>query len=99
MKKILLAAAIISIFNFQFSTLQAQTDPVVIEVGNQQILQSEFLKEFNANVGQQLNRKGDVSVAEKRAALEEYVDLYATFRAKLLDAHARGFDTTIELRN
>ncbi|MBP5526891.1 MAG: peptidylprolyl isomerase [Bacteroidales bacterium] len=99
MKKILLAAAIISIFNFQFSTLQAQTDPIVIEVGDQQIRQSEFLKEFNANVGQQLNRKGDVTTAEKRAALEEYVDLYATFRAKLLDAHVRGFDTAAALQD
>ena len=98
MKRILLALAIFQLSTFSFQLL-AQTDPVIIEVGGKQIRQSEFMRDFNANVGQQLAKKPGVTAAEKRAALEEYVDLYATFRAKLLDAHARGFDTTIELRN
>ena len=95
MKKtlLLLAAAVLSTL-----TLQAQSDPVVIEVGGQQIRKSEFMKEFNANVGQQLNKKPGITAAEKREALEEYVDLYALFRAKLLDAHVRGFDTAANLQ-
>lgn len=98
MKKILLALAIFQLSTFSIQLL-AQSDPVVMEVGGKQIRQAEFMRDFNANVGQQLAKKPGVTAAEKRAALEEYVDLYATFRAKLLDAHARGFDTTAALRN
>ena len=99
MKKILLATAVFAVFSFQFSVSQAQNDPVVIEVGGQQIRRSEFMREFNTNVGQQLEKRPGITAADKRAALEEYVDLYALFRAKLLDAHARGFDTSAALRN
>ena len=97
MKKILLALAIFQLSTFNFQLL-AQTDPIVMEVGGQQIRKSDFMKEFNANVGQQLSRQPGISAAEKRAALEEYVELYAIFRAKLLDAHARGFDTAAVLQ-
>ena len=79
-------------------TLRAQSDPVVMEVGGQQIQVSEFMREFNANVKPQLDKRPGITEAEKRAALEEYVDLYALFRAKLLDAHARGFDTAAALQ-
>lgn len=94
MKKILLASALFSLFTF----LHAQTDPVVMEVGGQPIRQSEFMKEFNNSVGNRLSANPQTSAAEKRDALREYVDLYANFRAKLLDAHALGFDTTENLR-
>lgn len=93
MKKILLAAAIISIFNSQFSISYAQNDPVIIEVAGQKIHVSEFMEEFNNNVGRQLDAKPGISIAEKHAALEEYVELYATFRAKEHDALINGFDT------
>lgn len=97
MKKILLALAILQLSTINFH-LYAQDNPVVIEVGGQQIRRSEFMKEFNTNVGQQLAKKPSVTAAEKRAALEEYVELYAIFRAKLLDAHERGFDTASVLQ-
>lgn len=101
MKKLLLAIATVSLFCIQFTQAIAQgsTDPVVLEVGGQQIRQSEFMHDFNATVGQQLSNKHNVTYAEKRAALDEYVELYSIFRAKLLDAHARGFDTTAALRD
>lgn len=98
MKKTMLAAAIVAALGITCAAT-AQTDPVVMEVGGQQIRQSEFMHEFNSNVGQQLSRRPGVTYAEKRAALDEYVDLYSLFRAKLLDAHARGFDTTTALKN
>ena len=50
-KKILLAAALISIFNFQFSISHAQNNPVVIEIGGRQIRQQEFMKDFMQSVG------------------------------------------------
>lgn len=99
MKKILLATALFSLLTFQYSQTQAQDDPVVMEVGGQKIRRTEFMKEFNNNVGQQLNKRADITADEKRAALEEYVDLYAIFRAKLLDAHERGFDTATALQH
>ena len=99
MKKILMTVAALAVATLFGAGLQAQiiTNPVVMEVGGQQIRQSEFMKEFYNNVGHQLASKPGVTFAEKQAALEEYVNLYAIFRAKLLDAHARGFDTTASL--
>lgn len=100
MKKIL-SAAVLTAAMLIGTGIKAQiiTNPVIMEVGGQQIRQSEFMKEFYNNVGQQLAAKPGVTFAEKQAALEEYVDLYAIFRAKLLDAHARGFDTVASLQN
>ena len=98
MKKILLAAALISIFNFQFSISQAQNNPVVIEIGGRQIRQQEFMKDFMQSVGNGLVAK-EATESEKRKALDEYVELYANFQAKLRDAVSRGFDTSADLRN
>lgn len=97
MKKILLATAIISIFGFQFSISHAQ-NPVVMEIGGRQIHQQEFMKDFNQSVGDNLVAR-NASEAEKRKALDEYVELYANFQAKLRDAVSRGFDTTAALRD
>ena len=92
MKKIMLLAAVAA---FAPLALRAQSsDPVIIEVGGQQIRQSEFMREFDNSVGRGLKSKPNVTEAEKREALEEYVNLYANFRAKDLDARAQGFDTT-----
>lgn len=95
MKKILLAAAIISI---QFSICRAQNDPVIMEIGGQQIRQSEFMEEFLPTVGKKPGDAPTQCTYEKRQALNEYVELFANFRAKLLDAHNLGFDTTTGLR-
>ncbi|MBR1549823.1 MAG: peptidylprolyl isomerase [Bacteroidales bacterium] len=97
-KKILLAAAVFSVFGFQYATVQAQDNPVVVEVGGRQIRQQEFMKDFMQSVGDNLVAKG-ASEAEKRAALDEYVELYANFQAKLRDAHVQGLDTTAALRD
>ena len=97
-KKILLAAALISIFNFQFSISHAQNNPVVIEIGGRQIRQQEFMKDFMQSVGNGLVAK-EATESEKRKALDEYVELYANFQAKLRDAVSRGFDTSADLRN
>lgn len=74
----------------------AQTDPVAIEVGGEQITRSQFMREFENNVGSRLG--GDVTAAERQKALDEYVDLYAVFKAKMLDAERIGLDTLPSLR-
>lgn len=98
MKKILLATAIFSIFNFQFTISHAQTqdfNPVVLEVGGQQITQSEFMHDFRLSSGDKAS--STLPQAEKSKALEEYAELYANFRAKLCDAKAMGLDTARNL--
>ena len=68
-------------------------NPVVMEVGGQKIAKDEFMKDFMSSVGERLAAKPGVTEAEKRQALDEHVELYATFRATLKDAYALGFDT------
>ena len=97
MKKILLAAALVFTFHLSPFT-SAQSDPVVVEVGGQQIRQSEFMKEFLPTVNRQMTGDKQMTAAEKRQAVREYADLFAKFRAKVMDACARGFDTTRALR-
>lgn len=96
-KKLLLAAAIISIFNFQSPISRAQNDPVILEVGGQQIRQSEFMHDFRQSSGN--NNISRLSQDEKSKMLAEYVELYANFRAKLCDAKALGLDTAAELQH
>ena len=98
MKKTILAAAVLSLFTFHFSLSNAQSDPVVMEVAGKKITKSEFMKEFMTSVGDRLAKNPQTPAAEKRQALEEYVELFANFRAKLADAYALGYDTTAALR-
>lgn len=93
MKKILLLA----VAALSTLTLKAQNNPVILEVGGQQIRQDEFMHDFWQSTGENLTKKKDVTAAEKRAALDEYVELYANFRAKLMDAYAEGLDTSQNL--
>lgn len=74
--------------------LAQKNDPIIMEVGGQPIRQSEFMQEYNEAVGNRMAKDPSATAAQKRQALEEYVELFANFRAKLLDARLRGFDTT-----
>lgn len=92
MKKVLMTIAAVLLL----AGAGAQTwphNPVVMEVGGQKIAKDEFMEDFMSSVGERLAAKPGVTEAEKRQALDEYVELYATFRAKLKDAYALGFDT------
>lgn len=92
MKKVLMTIAAVLLL----AGAGAQTwpnNPVVMEVGGQKIAKDEFMKDFMSSVGERLAAKPGVTEAEKRQTLDEYVELYATFRAKLKDAYALGFDT------
>ena len=89
------------IFHFPFSifnSVSAQgSDPVILEVGGQQIRESEFMRDFRMSAGESALGSGK-SQAEKSKALAEYAELYANFRAKLLDAKTLGLDTASTLR-
>lgn len=73
---------------------QQTDDPVVIEVGKEQVHLNEFLSEFDNNLGYQYGKGSNATLTQKHEALENYAKLYALFRAKMQDAHARGFDTS-----
>lgn len=91
MKKFIVAIAAVAMM---IPAMAQNSDPVVMEVGGEQIRQSEFMREFLPTV-QALKNAGRY---EKHKALWEYADLFANFRAKSLDAHNLGFDTTASLR-
>ena len=93
--KACIAVAALLLSGFGVHAQQA-ADPVVIEVGNQQVRQSELMAEFNKNVGYRLSP--EATFAERQQALIEYAELYATFLAKVQDAHERGFDTMARLQ-
>lgn len=78
---------------------QVTDDPVMFEVNGGKIHRSEFMKEFLASIGKDPSAPKTACTYEKRLALEEYVELFANFRAKLADAKARGFDTMPSLVN
>jgi peptidyl-prolyl cis-trans isomerase SurA len=75
--------------------LQAQKkdNPVVFEINGKKIYKSEFMREFLRSIGKDTNAAPTACTYEKRQALEEYVDLYVNYRAKLEDAFAQGLDT------
>lgn len=75
-----------------------QNDPVIFEVGGKQFHQSEFKKDFLKSIGRNLEASPTACTYEKRQALEEYLQLYVNFQAKLIDAYAMGFDTMPSLR-
>ena len=72
---------------------QAQQDPVIFEVNGQKIMKSEFMKEFLRSQGKSEKDAPTPCTYEKRQALEEYVNLFVNYRAKLIDAYAMGIDT------
>lgn len=74
-------------------------NPVVMEIGGDKVTREEFMRDFMSTTGDQLNRNPKTTEAEKRAAMDEYVELYANFRAKLKDAYNLGFDTMQALRD
>jgi peptidyl-prolyl cis-trans isomerase SurA len=67
------------------------TDPVMLNVADEEITKSEFLKVYMKN-----NTKTD---AFDRQSLEEYLDLYINFRLKVKEAMVLGMDTIKSFRD
>ena len=79
------------------ASAQTTSDPVVFEIGGKQILKSQFMKDFLKSIGQDPAASPTACTYEKRKALEDYVQLYVNFQAKLMDAYALGLDTASTL--
>lgn len=68
------------------SAIYAQkNDPVLLNIGDEQITQSEFTAVYKKN-----NIDGDVM---DKKSVEEYLDLYIKFKLKVKEAEALGMDT------
>jgi len=76
---------------------QEASDPVIFEINGKKIFKSEFVKEFmrSSTLGESTK---NVAEADKRKALNEYVDLFVNYRVKLEDAYAQEYDKDRELR-
>jgi peptidyl-prolyl cis-trans isomerase SurA len=72
---------------------QIQDDPVVMEIGDEKIKQSELMKNYLQAMSIDPNATKIQSESEKRNALNEYVQMYANFRLKIKDAYAEQYDT------
>ena len=81
-----------------FAMAQKSQDPVLFEIGGEQIRQSEFMKEFLRSIGKDPAAAPTACTYEKRKALEDYVQLFVNYRTKLHDAYALGMDTAAALR-
>ncbi len=102
MKKFSTATSLLALISLLLplnNVVKAQSDPVIMEVGGKQIRQSEFMEEFLPTVGKKPGDAPTQCTYEKREALNEYVNLFANFRAKVFDAKAQGFDNSPELQS
>lgn len=85
MKNLVLIIALISIY----FNLYSQTNPVVIEVNNKQILKSDFL---------QIYLKNNPKPKYDKQSIDEYLDLYKKFKFKVMEAESLGYDTIPKLK-
>jgi len=82
MKKI----AFLLCFSACFSTCFAQMkDPVIMEIGGQNVTKSEFEYIWNKN---------NSNTTPDKKSLDEYVGLFVNFKLKVAEAKAQGIDTT-----
>lgn len=95
MKKVL--TVVLLLVAAMAATAQNAADPVVFEVGGKPIHKSQFMKDFLQSIGKDPAAAPTACTYEKRKALEEYVQLYVNFHAKLTDAYALGYDTSASL--
>ncbi len=65
-----------------------QTDPVLMTIGGKDVKLSEFEYLYHKNASQQLEPQ----------TLEQYVDMFVTYKRKVLDAENSGLDTLASFR-
>ena len=83
MKKLILSAALLTATLLSASA--KSTDPVLMKINGKDVRLSEFQYLYNKNNTQQIQQQ----------SLDEYVDMFVTYKLKVADAEAAGIDTTI----
>lgn len=86
MKQTIVAA--LTLTGVALSLFAAKNDPVVMTVGERPVKLSEFSYLYNKNRTQQ----------ETPVTLDEYVEMFADYKRKVLAAEAAGLDTTAAFR-
>lgn len=95
MKRIVLT--ILAIAAFLGVMAQQPTDKVLFDMNGRHYYKAPFMKEFLRSVGKDPAAAPTACTYEKRKALEDYVQLYVNFQAKLTDAYSLGLDTVPSL--
>ncbi len=78
-------------FAFATATIlcaSANNDPVLMTVNGKDVKLSEFEYLYNKNNSQQMQKQ----------SIDEYVDMFVTYKLKVADAEAAGIDTTASFR-
>jgi peptidyl-prolyl cis-trans isomerase SurA len=74
---------------FGIQKLNAQVDPIVMEINGKPVLKSEFLQIYLKNNN---NPKFD------KASMDEYLEMFKKFKLKVAEAEALGYDTIPKLK-
>ncbi len=72
-----------------FGASAKNDDPTLMKVNGKDVKLSEFEYLYNKNNSQQVQKQ----------SIDEYVDMFVTYKLKVADAEAAGIDTTIAFRN
>lgn len=83
MNKLIVSVALITATLFSASA--KKNDPVLMTVNGKDVHLSEFQYLYNKNNNQQVQQQ----------TLDEYVDMFVTYKLKVADAEAAGIDTTM----
>ena len=89
LRTLVLAVALTA--TFQVSAQSKLDKQVLMTIGNKPVTVKEFTDVYSKN-----NLKGDV--IEKKS-VDEYIDLFTTFRMKVMEAEAQKLDTSAKFRN
>lgn len=79
----------IATFAFIGFRINAQVDPVVLEINGKPVTKSEFL---------QIYLKNNNDPKYDKASLDEYVEMFKKFKLKVAEAQALGYDTIPKLK-
>ena len=71
------------------SLMGQSADPVLMKVNGKDVKMSEFEYLYNKNNSQQVQKQ----------SIDEYVDMFVTYKLKVADAEAAGIDTTAAFIN
>lgn len=86
-----IGAAALLVTSCKTSKEAANQQPVLETIGNTPVYTSEFQYVYNKN-------NANAENAYTKASIDEYLNLYTNFKLKVMEAEARGLDTTDAFR-
>ena len=86
-----IGAAALLVTSCKTSKEAATQQPVLETIGSTPVYTSEFQYVYNKN-------NANAENAYSKASIDEYLNLYTNFKLKVLEAEAKGLDTTDAFR-